>query len=363
MATQAKGKVTIRGQFSPGTTVELHERGSADIYAGGSGGKVATAKTNKDGETTFEAPPGNYFAVAKQQVWNHVLEEHREQVRSVDVSIRGPEPAARVEPEVLPSGPEPPAEHFLDNAEIVVGARSSIDGNATVDRAMLVSKTTGQVSEFATGVVGQPTPKGDIPKDGVAPAPRIEDHEGEPLASSTLTGEAVPPQPQAPKQEDAKDSLKQASSTEEGVVAPAREVLRQEDVVGKPQASDTETGTAFPVDPKQATRSASGTGKMIAQGTSKPVRGTREAQGRSGAKSTAKKAAKSAKKANKSKQARAAKKASGGRTETQRSRADTSARSQPAEDVRGVEHREVPETVGTPRKATARKSSSSRRNR
>lgn len=366
MARQAKGKVEISGRFSPGTTVELHERGSADVYAGGTGGKVATAKTDKNGVTTFTAPPGNYFAVATEKVWNHVLEEHIDQVRAVDVTIRRPqsEPAPADEP--LPVGPEPPAEHFLDNAEIVVGARSSIDGNATVDRAMLVNRKTGTVSEFATGVIGQPNKKGDIPEDGQAPAPRLEDHRSEKLASSTLTGEAVPPQPQPPKQEDARKSMKQASSTEEGVQVPAREVVRQEDFKGK-QASDTETGTAFPVDPNQPKRSASGTGKMVHTGSNKPVRATREAQGRSGAKSTAAKAEAHQQKANESPQAKAARKAGAGADETQRSAADTSAESQASEDARGVEHLEAPESIGSPddapddaprkaRKSSARKS-------
>jgi hypothetical protein len=348
VATQAKGKVQISGRFSPGTTVELHERGSADVYAGGTGGKVTQAKTDSNGVTTFSAPPGNYFAVATEKVWNHVLEEHQDRVRAVDVSIRAEQAPGPVAEPVMPTGPEPPAEHFLDNAEIVVGARSSVDGNATVDRAMLVNKKTGTVSEFATGVVGQPTPAKQRPRDGAAPAPRIEDQsKGTELASSTLTGEAVPPQPQPPKQEDAPKRMAQASDTEEGVQAPAREVLRQEDVKGR-QASDTETGTAFPVDPNQLTRSASGTGRMVQTGTSKPIRGTREAQGRSGAKTTAKKAAEHETKANESRQARAARKASGTADETERSRADTSAQAQPATDARGVEHREVPESVGTP---------------
>lgn len=349
MATQDKGEVTIRGRFSPGTTVELHERGSADHYQGGTGGKVATAKTNKNGETTFKAPPGNYFAVATEKEWNHVLEEHHDVVRAVDVSIAPPEPEGTVTPEVLPSGPEPPAPSFLDNAELVIGARSSVDANsAVVDRTMLVDKRTGMVSEFALPVGGEPLKK--LPPDGQAPGPRIEDRRKDKLASSTLTGEAVPPQPQSPEQKDAKKSLKQASATEEGVQAPAREVVRQEDFTGK-QASDTETGTAFPVDPNQLTRSASGTGKMVQTGTNKPVRATREAQGRSGSSTTQKKADEHAQKANKSKQAKAAKKASkktARKSSTQRSKADTSVRSQPAEDARGVEHREVQENIGTP---------------
>jgi hypothetical protein len=345
----SKGEVTIRGRFPAGTSVKLIPAQSADAYVGdGSGSAAATAKTNRDGETTFSAPPGRYFAVAKVKDWNVVLGEHTDIVRAVDVTIADPEELRQNAPPHLVGGPvvgpEPPAAHFLDNAQIVVGARSSADGNATIDRAMLVDERTGMVSEFASPVVGQETPKGDIPKDGVAPAPRLEDHRDEELASSTLTGEAVPPQPQPPKQEDAPKGMKQASDTEEGVQAPAREVVRQEDHTGAPQASDTETGTAFPVDPNQVTRSASGTGRQVQTGSSKPARGTREAQGRSGAKTTAKKAAGHQRKANESKQAKAARKASGEGT-----------RSQPAEDARGVEHREVPENVRSSGQRGARK--------
>jgi hypothetical protein len=348
MAKQDKGKVSISGRFSPGTTVELHERGSADVYQGAGTGKVTQAKTDKNGVTTFSAPPGNYFAIATEKEWNVVTEQHEDRVRSVDVTVPNPQqgfPADANAP--APVGPEPPAPSFLDNAQIVVGARSSADGNATVDRTMLVDERTGMVSEFATPV-GRALPAKEIPNEGVAPGPRIEDNRDEPLASSTLTGEAIPPQEQPPAQSEAKKTQKQASSTEEGVIVPAREQTRQEDFKGK-QASDTQTGRAFPVDPNAPQRSGSGTGRSVHTGSSSPIAASHPVEA---AKTpTPEQAAKKARKANKSRQARAARKASGtSAPETKRSRADTTAQDQPTEDARGVQHVEVPEDVGTPKK-------------
>jgi hypothetical protein len=134
---------------------------------------------------------------------------------------------------------------------------------------MLVDERTGMVSEFATPV-GRALPAKEIPNEGVAPGPRIEDNRDEPLASSTLTGEAIPPQEQPPAQSEAKKTEKQASSTPEGVIVPAREQTRQEDFKGK-QASDTQTGRAFPVDPNAPQRSGSGTGRSVHTGSSSPI--------------------------------------------------------------------------------------------
>jgi hypothetical protein len=360
MAKQAKGKVEIRGRFSPGTTVELHERGSADLYAGGTGGKVASTKTNKDGVTAFEAPPGNYFAVATEKEWNHVLERHEDRQRVVDVTINRP----TVEEDApLPLGPEPPSPSYSPTAvggQIIEGARGTHDldpGTPT----RVVDPRTGMVETFASAVVGEQHKAKDLPKHGVTPSPRMEDHQGEPLASSTLTGEAVPPMEQPPKQEDAKKNQKQASDTETGFQAPAREPVRQEDMQGVPQASDTQTGEAHPVgDPSQPRTSLT---KEVPdsfkgpKGSGQPKQETRPAKGRAGSKKAAKKAASSAKKANRTPQAKAAKKkASGGAKtrdarkqarkgggSTERSAADATARTAPATDARGVEHRSVPE--------------------
>jgi hypothetical protein len=280
---KAKGKVTIRGRFSPGTTVELHERGSADIYAGGTGGKVTSAKTDKNGETTFEAPYGNYFAVATEKVWNHVLAEHEDRQRVVDVSIneppREPEPHHVAGPEV---GPEPPAPTSLGTlgGRVIEGARGTHDldpGTPT----RIVDPQTGAVETFASPVVGQATPKKEIPKGGVA-QPRQEDHRDVPLASSTLTGEAILPIAQPAKQEDSGKHQQQASDTELGTQAPALEAVRQEDYKG-PQASDTETGTAVPVPNPISTppEELPGPAGEKSPTTSSPRTATREVEGSS----------------------------------------------------------------------------------
>lgn len=347
MAKQAKGQVTIHGRFSPGTKVQLVERGSADVYAG-QGNVVATAKTDKNGETTFTAAPGGYFAVATEKAWNHVIGEHEDRTRAVDVTIADPEQAP--EPHLLAGpdvGPEAPAPASLGTlgGRIIEGARGTHDldpGTPT----RVVDPVTGAVETFASPVAGTPTPKKQQPKIGV-PQPRQEDHRDEPLASSTLTGEAVQPMEQPTSQEDVPDSTPQASDTEQGFAAPARESVRQEDASG-PQASDTQTGEAHPVgDPSQPRTSPT---KDSTLDSSQPKQQTRKAKGRAGGKGAAKKAAKAAKKANSSKQAKAAKKSTGSRPAT-RSRADSSARSTPSTDARGVDQREVPETVRTPSSA------------
>ena len=348
MATQDKHEVTIKGRFSPGTKVGLVPAGSADTYNGAGADAVQTATTNKDGETTFKAEPGRYFAVATEKTWNHITEEHEDRVRSVDVTIHSPavleelSPAARAHREA--AAPEPPAPSFSPTlgGRIIVGARGTHDLDPG-EPTRIVSETTGHVETFASPVTGE---KLKTPRGGVR-HPRQEDHRGEELASSTLTGEAVLPASQAPKQEDAKKGQKQASDTETGTQAPPREAIRQEDYSG-PQASDTQTGEAYPVgepDTSEAGRRAS---SSRIDERNKPNLAREEAKGRAGSKKAAKKAAAKKTAANKSKQARAAKKASG--TGTQRSKADQTAASQPAEDARGVEHREVPESIGSPKK-------------
>lgn len=353
MAKQAKGSVTIRGRFSPGTNVALVGRGSADVYQGG-GEVVAKAKTNKDGETKFTAAPGAYFAVATEKTWNHVIEEHEDRVRVVDVTIPT---EAEIEahnvagPEIGPEAPAPASLGTL-GGRIIEGARGTHDLDPG-EPTRIVDPVTGAVETFASPVAGVKTPAKQQPKIGV-PQPRQEDHRGEPLASSTLTGEAVPPMEQPTAQADVPKGTLQASDTEEGFHAPARESVRQEDAKG-PQASDTQTGEAFPVgDPSQPrtspTRDVPDTFKGR-KGSSQPKQQTRKAKGRA---TSAKKAAKAAKKANTSKQAKAAKKATG--SATTRSRADSSARSQPSTDARGVRQQEVPETVRTPSKRSGRRS-------
>lgn len=356
MAKQAKGQVTISGRFSPGTKVSLVARGSADVYAG-QGDVVASAKTDRNGETSFTAAPGAYFAVATEKTWNHVIGEHEDRTRAVDVTIgdpeRAPEPHHVAGPEI---GPEAPAPTSLGTVggRIIEGARGTHDldpGTPT----RIVDPVTGAVETFASPVTGVATPRKEQPKLGV-PQPRQEDHRDEPLASSTLTGEAVPPMEQPISQADVPDSTPQASDTEQGFAAPARESVRQEDASG-PQASDTQTGEAHPVgDPSQPrtspTKDVPDTFKGR-KGSSQPKQQTRKAKGRA---TSAKKADKVAKKANSSKQAKAARKAAG--TAVTRSRADSSARATPATDARGVEQREVPEVVKAP--TAARKGRKSR---
>lgn len=341
-------EVTIRGRFTPGTTVELHERGSADVYAGGKGNEVTKAKTDKNGETTFKAPPGNYFAVATEKEWNHVLGEHEQRTRVVDVTIA--EPATAPEPQHIAGpelGPEPPSPSSLGTVggRIIEGARGTHHLDPSTP-TQIVDRQTGVVETFASPVAGQKTPTGELPKHGV-PHPRQEDHRGDDLASATLTGEAIPPIVQPEQQEDSGKRQQQASDTELGTQVPPLETVRQEDFKG-PQASDTETGVAVPIDePAQEPPAVPRTDNLEGKPqSSAPRKATRQAKGR-GSKAAAKKAVKNQSKANKSRQARAAKKATGS-PETQRSKADTTTRSQPAEDVRGVEHREVPEQVGSP---------------
>lgn len=230
-----KGKITIHGRFPAGAKVSLIERGSADVYAG-AGEAVTTATTDKDGATTFDAPFGNYFAVATVKDWNVVLGAHEDRLRSVDVTIA---PKADPPEAPLPIGPEPPAS-MPNPQRLIIGARSSIDGDVTFTNTQLVDEKTGAVSEFAS-------PVGHVEHadaDGTL-APRQEDHRDVPLASSTLTGEAVAPAEQPSQQEDS-GKVPQASDTETGTQAPVIEAVRQEDAEG-PQASDTETGTATPV--------------------------------------------------------------------------------------------------------------------
>lgn len=350
MATQDKSEVTIRGRFSPGTKVSLVPAGAADVYngAGSESEAVQTVKTSKDGETTFKAPPGRYFAVATEKVWNHVLEEHRDQIRSVDVTIN--EPRTQQEPHLVAGpeiGPEPPAPSSLGsgNVEIITGARGThVLDPGTPTR--VVDNVTGMVETFASPVVGEKTPAKELPAQGVNPAPRQEDHRGAALASSTLTGEAIAPIEAPRQQSDVPKRTPQASDTELGTEAPAREVVRQEDIgATTPQASSTETGEAVIVGPAEGEPEVKSSSKRKSASAQKA---TKRAKGRSGSKASAKAAAESVRKANKSRQARAARKAS------------SSTRSTPATDARGVEHREVPETIGTPTKSSARKAARAR---
>lgn len=353
MATQAQ-EVTIRGRFSPGTKVKLVSAGASDTYngAGNESDAADSATTNRDGETTFKAPPGRYFAVATQKEWNPVLGEHRDQIISADVTINAP--VERTEPHLVPGpeiGPEAPAPSWVGsgNVEIIVGAR----GTNVLDPGeptRMVDNVTGHVSTFASAVIGDKLPASERPKDGV-PQPRQEDHRNVPLSSSTLTGEAFPPIVQPDKQEDSTKRQHQASDTETGMQVPAREVVRQEDFKG-PQASDTQTGTAVPVGhtfgrPEEALPAPVAEGKRPLD--SSPLKATQEAEGRSGAKTSAEKDEAIAAKANKSRQARAARRAEDDSpSETVRSESDATATAVPTEDVRGVEHREAPETIGTP---------------
>jgi hypothetical protein len=351
MATQDKHEVTIRGRFSPGTKVALVSAGAADVYngAGNESDAVQTVKTNADGETTFKAPPGRYFAVATEKVWNVVLGEHRNQVRSVDVTIN--EPRAELEPHLVAGpeiGPEPPAPSFLGsgNVEIISGARGThVLDPGTPTR--VVDNVTGMVETFASPVVGEKTPAKELPPQGVNPAPRQEDHRGAELASSTLTGEAVAPISQPRQQSDVPKRTPQASDTELGTEAPAREVVRQEDVSpSTPLASNTETGEAVVIEQAPTEPPVSSSSK---RGSASARKATKPVKGRSGSKTSAKKAAEHARKANKSRQVRAAKKAAG------------PTRSAPATDARGVEHREVPEDIGTPTESTTRKAARARK--
>jgi hypothetical protein len=352
MATQAQ-EVTIRGRFSPGTKVKLVPAGASDTYngAGNESDAADTATTNRDGETTFKAAPGRYFAVATQKEWNHVLGEHRDQIISADVTIN--EPTVQTEPHLVPGpeiGPEAPSPSWVGsgNVEIIVGARGSnvLDPG---EPTRMVDNVTGHVSTFASPVVGDKIPASERPKDGV-PQPRQEDNRNVPLSSSTLTGEAIPPIVQPDKQEDSTKRQAQASDTETGMQVPAREVVRQEDFKGR-QASDTQTGVAVPVGhsfarPEEARPAPDAEGARPK--SSSPLKETQEAEGRSGAKTSAEKDEAIAAKANKSRQARAARKAEDDDVETVRSPSDATATAIPSEDVRGVEHREVPETIGTP---------------
>jgi hypothetical protein len=335
MATE-KGEVTIRGRFAPGTKVELHERGSADVYAGATGGKVASATTNRDGETTFSAPYGNYFAVATVEEWNHVLGRSEERTRAVDVTINRP---AEPDEAPLPIGPEPPAQ--TGPMKLVMGARSSVDGDVMASNTQLVDPATGAVSEFASPI-GAPLAASDLPKHGV-PHPRQEDHRGTELASSTLTGQAVIPQGLPRPQADVPKKVEQASDTEQGYEVPAAEIIRQEDFRG-PQASDTATGEAYPVGLEETPITSQDQPPAVAgkRGSSRTNRGTRDPEGR-GSKASVKKAVKGQKKANRSKQNQAAKRSSS--SPRRRSRADTAATDTPATDVRGVEHVEAPEST------------------
>jgi hypothetical protein len=350
MATQAQ-EVTIRGRFSPGTEVKLVPAGASDTYngAGNESDAADTAKTNRDGETTFKAEPGRYFAVATQKQWNEILGEHRDQIISADVTINPP--TVQTEPHLVPGpeiGPEAPSPSWVGsgNVEIIVGARGSnvLDPG---EPTRMVDNVTGHVSVFASPVAGEKMP---VPRDGV-PQPRQEDHRSVPLASSTLTGEAIPPIVQPERQEDSTKRQAQASDTETGMQVPAREVVRQEDFKGR-QASDTQTGVAVPVGhtfarPEEARPGPEAEGARPR--SSSPLKETQEAEGRSGAKTSAEKDEAEAAKANKSRQARAARKAEGDDApETVRSDSDATATAIPSSDVRGVEHREVPETIGTP---------------
>jgi len=205
----AKAKTTLRGRFSPGTVVSLHEVEDASVLRVDVGMEpVATETVDKDGEVTFSLEDGKrYIAVAYD----------RGVPREVRLTGRADEDAgAFSQPAVTP-----------DRVRLS-------DGSWADEEPERVKKD-------------------DLPMEAAPNLSQQQVGDNVPQRSSTPRGTAHPVDPEEPTpyeaQENVDENVKQMSDTETGratriVVGPQR----QEDVpTGVWQRSDTPTGVATPI--------------------------------------------------------------------------------------------------------------------
>jgi hypothetical protein len=206
----AKAKTTLRGRFSPGTVVSLHEVEDASVLRVDAGSEPVTTETvNKDGEVTFHLEEGQRYIAAAYD---------RGFPREVRLTGRSSDEMAAVEQQPVQA----------DRVRLS-------DGSWADEEPARVKKDDMPALEAAPDLSQQQVPKGT------------------PQRSDTPRGTAHPFDPEEPapyeSQENVDDDVKQMSDTELGAAARiAVGPQRQEDVpAGVWQRSHTPTGVATPI--------------------------------------------------------------------------------------------------------------------
>jgi hypothetical protein len=209
-AQMAKAKTTLRGRFSPGTVVSLHEVEDASVLRVDAGSDPVTTETvNKDGEVTFHLEEGQRYIAAAYD---------RGFPREVRLTGRSSDEMAAVEQQPVQA----------DRVRLS-------DGSWADEEPERVKKDDMLALEAAPDLSQQQVPKGT------------------PQRSDTPRGTAHPFDPEEPapyeSQDNVDDDVKQMSDTELGAAARiAVGPQRQEDVpAGVWQRSHTPTGVATPI--------------------------------------------------------------------------------------------------------------------